>query len=684
MMAFFEAMMQGALEWHQPLYFWGLLLPLALYLLQKTMQHTQRNRYADAHLWPWLQVEKSGALALTGKTLRQQSLINLISARNLLVLSWIALIIALAGPKSLDQVNAEQSRNGVDVLIDIDVSQSMTAEDVQPNRLQFAKSLSESLVNQLGVQDRVALNVFAGQAHAVLPLTHDHQLFKQALKTVQYGLLPLKGSWLELALIHDLHLLNQSAQQAKVLVVFTDGAPPFWKAVDLPEAIQKLPEAELKARANTDVKVIYIGVGLKKPSTIPDADHKSGQLHSNGILVQSRLEAAQMQKLAKQTGGVYLSADGSAEFMQRLTELVNQAAQQQNIKTEKAIWHEYALPFVWISFVLFLFATYGRSIVLLLFSSMTHLLTTHSANGRHKSFIIAAILALLLIQVVVPNPAIASSVTNANQTAKAGQDAYAAFNAKEFEKAESLYDGLGSYDGYFGAGSAAYRLGDLEGAVLYFRQAAWQATSESERAQALYNLGNSYYQANLLELAIESYEQALIYQSPYANAEHNLALAKQRKKLEEQGQQARQGDGSGEGEGEGDGQGKGDNEGAFYGGQKPSGEPEEGFGGDGDSDQGNRHGEQVNLPKTEQVTNYRLNPSIAKLRLQTQNNQDRSNSISPVLQKQRQQQRAEKFAHELLKIEDDQALLLKRLFEREAGFEALQEKAHPIPGVQPW
>ncbi len=684
MMAFFEAIMQGSLEWHEPLYFWGLLLPLALHLLQKTLQHTQRNRYADAHLWPWLQVEQAGALGLKGKTLWQQRLSSLTRARNILVLSWIALIIALAGPKSLDQVNAEQSRNGVDVLIDIDVSQSMTAEDVQPNRLQFAKSLSESLVNQLGVQDRVGLNVFAGQAHAVLPLTHDYQLFKQALRTVQYGLLPLKGSWLELALIHDLHLLNQSAQQAKVLVVLTDGAPPFWKAVDLPAAIQKLPEAELKAHANTGVKVIYIGVGLKKPSTIPDADHKSGQLHANGILVQSRLEAAQMQKLAKQTGGVYLPADGSAGFMQRLVALVNQAAQQQNIKTEKAIWHEYALPFVWISLVLFLLATYGRSIVFLLFSSMTNFLTTNRANGRHKSFIIATCLALLMIQVVEPNPAMAASISSSQQGAQHAIDAYKAFNAQQFEEAETLYDGLHSYDGFFGAGSAAYRLGDLEGAVLYFRQAAWQATSESERAQALYNLGNSYYQANLLELAIESYEQALIYQSPYANAEHNLALAKQRKKLEEQGQQALQGEGSGDGEGEGDGQGKGDNEGAFYGGQKPSGEPEEGFGGDGDSDQGSRHGEQINLPQTEQLTNYRLNPSIAKLRLQTQNNQDSTNAISPVLQKQRQQQRAEKFAHELLKIEDDQALLLKRLFEREAGFEAQQEKAHAIPGVQPW
>jgi Ca-activated chloride channel family protein len=260
------------------------------------------------------------------------------------------------------------------------------------------------------------------------------------------------------------------------------------------------------------------------------------------------------------------------------------------------------------------------------------------------------------------------------------QQAHDAYQSGEYELAMSLYDQVASYAGWFGAGASAYKNGELDSAVLYFRQAAWQAKDDGQRAAALFNLGNSFYQANLLPQAIETYRQALLYQSDFPEAEHNLALAQQRDRLERQGKQQHE-EQSGEGEGQGD-SGR-DAKGAFYGGQKPSDSQNtnDGIGGDGDGIDGERGGEQMVIPQASELTDYRLQAREERFRLGSEAG---GSAAQAVLDRQRRQQRAEAFEHQMQQLEDDQKTLLKRLFEREEGFHAAQPHAHPIPGVQPW
>ncbi len=680
-----EAMLNGTLQWQNPQWFWGVLLPLLIVVLKEVLKTRQKQSYADSHLWAWVAGEHQMQSVSAERTSLFEWLLRVgkvFSAGRLVMLGWLALMVALAGPRSLDQTFSVDNRHGVDVMIDIDLSQSMKVEDVNPSRFVFARTLAESVANELKPQDRIALNVFAGQAHAVVPFTHDKLIFQHALKHIYPGLLPTKGSWHELALVHDLNLLSQTGQGAKVLLVLTDGAPPFWKSVDLPVVLQNVAANQMRKRSQTGVKVIYVGIGLNRSGSIPDSTDKTGQLHVNGLVVQSRLEERLLQRLAEQTEGLYLKADTSPDFMRKLMDEITQVASLQKSETPLQVWHDYAAPFVWLALISLLFAFYGRTLISALFQLLKVVLSRRinrpldkkaNANQSLNSWMMALVLPLVaLISVVTwSEPGHAAS----NQSSL--QQAHDAFAAKDYESAESLYDGVSSYAGYFGAGSAAYRLNELESAVLYFREAAWQARDEKQRARALYNLGNSYYKANLLTQAIEAYQQALLYQSPYSNAEHNLALAKERLKLEMQGK-LQQKQGSGEGQGA---QGK-DAEGAFYGGQKPNPDAsDDGAGAEGDGEQGERHGEQINLPDADPLTDYQLNPSIAKLRLNSQDREQQSNSV---LRVQRQKQRAEQFEHALQKLEDDQSLLLKRMFEREEGFEAAQEEAHPIPGVQPW
>ncbi|GAB6068921.1 VWA domain-containing protein [Thiomicrorhabdus hydrogeniphila] len=684
-----SAFLQGDLLWREPLWLWALLLPIIFWVVKRSLRNQQKQHYADAALWPWVatvanntsnneQINRKNQFTRPGKSLQAKwqdffiRLIKFITAGRLFILAWLCLVIALAGPRSLDNQFETHNRHGVDVMIDFDLSQSMTSTDVKPNRFLYAKSLAQSLVLNLENNDRIGLSVFAGQPHTVLPFTYDKPIFNHFLNLIEPGLLPTKGSWLQLGLIGALNNITQTGRGAKVLVVFTNGAPPFWKPVALPKIVQSLKVTQSQKQSQTGVKVIFVGVGNTRPSPIPDNKHESGHLHVNGLLVQSRLEESQLLKLAQQTEGVYLRASSDQAFMSKLVKEITDQASNYQDKSLKQVWISYEQPFLIVGLIALLLAFYLWQVLLGLKPGSVK--RSNSANF------------VLIMMLPIMSAMILSAMTLWSQPAMADESlhsgssslhqAYRDFEAQSYDSAQALYDKSATYQGWFGAGASAYKAKDLDSAVLYFRQAAWQAPNNKERAKSLYNLGNSYYLANLLPQAIESYEQALLYQPTYPKAQHNLGLAKQRYVLEKQAKKVK----PTEKKKNTGGQGK-NADGAFYGGQKPKSDSKDpGFGSDGDSPEGNGSGKMFTLPEADKLTNYKLNPSIAKLRL----NSVQKSGQNKVLQAQVNQQRAEKFEHQLQSLQDDQKQVLKRVFEREEGFEAAQKEAHAIPGIQPW
>ena len=680
----FNLFLKGDLAWRAPNWLWALMFPILWWVLKKLGKKQHQQAYADSHLWPWVGAENVvlESQETSSSTLSANTLLNLTtsfggflsSPSRLITVAWLCLIIALAGPRSLISAPDLQSREGVDVLVSMDLSHSMTAADVYPNRFLFAKSLVESMTSQLETGDRLALQGFAGQAHMVSPLSYDRNLFKHSLNLIEPGLLPLKGSWLELAVIGGLTHLSQTAGKAKVMLVFTNGAPEFWQPVDLPISAQQSKFLELQKLSDTGVKIIVVGVGLPAATTLPDSEDKSGKLRVNGLLVQSRLEESGLKKMAQKLQGIYLRADSSQEFMTRLLNETTLPAASRTQSQTNLVWQDYAWPFMLLGLILLLIAFY-----LLGFFKSSAGLFLHAKSGKEFNGFLWLIGGLVLLSFQsYPQPSMAqSSSIDDKQTS----GAYTAYSEEDYELSRSLYDQSANFSGWFGAGSAAYKLDDFESAMAYFRQAAWAAIDDESRAKALFNLGNSYYQINLLELAVESYQQALRYRKAYDKAEHNLSLALQRKTIEDRAQQQAK-DKADEGE---DDSGSGrDSEGALYGGQKPnaSNDNEPGFGSDGDSPKGDKSGELRPLPDTRDETNYRLSSARDKVTMDSFRGSD--GRAKAILNQQQQRKRADQFEYELQLLEDDQKTLLKRMFEREAGFHAAQPEAHPIPGIQPW
>jgi Ca-activated chloride channel family protein len=657
-------------EWRDATTLWFLLAPLVWGLVSTWLRRRQTAQYAESHLLPWVKVTPEALLAEAAQveqTTQRRKLarpgrfvrglwrfvVGLFQPKWLLSLAWMCLIIALAGPRTLVPSPQESTRAGVDILVALDTSRSMLVQDVAPNRFLQARALVESLANRLEPDDRLGLMVFAGRPHLVAPLSFDRALFEHYLNLVRPGILPTRGSDEEAAVAFGLEHLKQTAGPAKVLLMFTNGQP----APESLEAVSETLKAAVASAKESQTQVVLVGVGRETPSPIPSMDHPSGTVYVHGRQVRSQLESAELTKLATQLGGDYVTANRSGDFLEQLLNLVAQQAEKRTFQASQPVWQDHAEGFLWVAFVALLWSFFPvkRRFVDQRFSERS--------RSKASPTIGLAVVSVALMSGLQPEPAWADTQVGT------AQKAYEAFQSQDYDTAQETYNELSTYQGLFGAGAAAYRNKDFESSVAYFREAAVLGLTDTERAQALFNLGNSYYQAGLLPQAIEAYEQALVYQPDYDKAKHNLALAKrQRQRQSGQQQNEEQGDGQGEGTTSRDA------DGAFYGGQRPN--PDEvGEGASGDAPEGEKDGREFVLPDQPEGTDFSLE-SGSQMQL--------NDTANAILDQQQRVRRIEQFEHDMQKVDDNQSLLLKNLFEREEGFQASQDEPHPLPGVKPW
>lgn len=650
-------------QWREATWLYLMLVPFIWAVFSRLLAEKQQANYADKHLWQWVKVDGSARLS---SWRAQDWLLKQFKPSRYLAIAWLALIIVLAGPRSSVLQSQEITRDGMDVLLVLDVSRSMMVQDETPNRFIYAKTLIQTYINRLQPNDRLGLMVYAGKPHLVTPLTFDRDLFQHYLNLVNPTMLPTMGSQIKPALTFGANHLMQTAGRHQVMMVWTDGQEEEWKPSDLPEGYAQLAEANLAP--------IIVGVGEPYASNIPDKAHASGHLHINGLLVKSRLESLGLQQVAEQINGHFITAADDLAFLENLMALSVSENAFSNSRKEQSnhlVWEDHSQPFLWLGLLMLLLAFYGLS------------LKASLGKRVNKSSGLPSIVSLLVglgFVFNIPNPAYASDLPEIaiSQPASAEMNmAYQNFSDKDYELSQQYYDELGGYHGWFGAGASAYRLDDFASAVLYFRQAAVVGMSEKQRSDALYNLGNSYYKANLLPRAIESYQQALIYDADNAKTKHNLALAERRRQQEAGRQQQDE-----QGKGEGEGSESRDSEGAFYGGNKPD-PSEAGEGVSGDAPEGSKDGKEFVLPDEEERTEFNLtNQQNSALDMVA--NVSENSEVQAILVAQQNRQNVEAFEQTMRQVQDSQSMLLQRLFEREEGFKAAQEKPHAIPGVKPW
>ena len=221
--------------------------------------------------------------------------------RILIVIAASFLILALTRPQIGSKL-AMTKRYGVDILVAIDTSLSMLAQDIKPNRLEKARFEIASLIEKLK-GDRIGILTFSGDSFIQCPLTLDYSAAKMFLSIIEAGMLPRPGTAIGDAIRLATGSFIKKERKHKVLILLTDGEDHGTSPVEAARDAHK-----------QGIIVYTIGIGTGKGEPIPMLDEKGNitgyKKDKNGEVVMSRLDEETLQKIALVTGGKYYRASG--------------------------------------------------------------------------------------------------------------------------------------------------------------------------------------------------------------------------------------------------------------------------------------------------------------------------------------------------------------------------------------
>ena len=255
--------------------------------------------------WKRKKQKEFGDLKLVKKLTPEKSVFKSTLKITVFLLALACLILGLVNPKLGTKVETVK-REGIDIVFAIDVSKSMLAEDVAPNRLEKTKQIVSQIINQLG-SDRIGIVAYAGSAFPVLPITTDYSVAKMFLQSMNPGMVSSQGTSLDEAIHLSSSFFSQDSKVSKLVIKISDGE-------DHSEGIE---EATEEANKN-GLKIITIGVGTEKGGPIPlkrNGVVESFQRDQNGEVVVTKLNETTLKEIAKITKGGYVNGNNTKEVV---------------------------------------------------------------------------------------------------------------------------------------------------------------------------------------------------------------------------------------------------------------------------------------------------------------------------------------------------------------------------------
>jgi Ca-activated chloride channel family protein len=417
------------------------------------------------------------------RTGRQQGVKSLF-----LLLGLSLLVVALAGPQ-WGQEFQEVHRRGVDVMIAMDVSTSMLAEDVKPNRLTQAKRELSLLINRLE-GDRVGLVAFAGTAFLQCPLTLDYGAARSLLDLLRPDLIPKPGTSLTAAIDTALAAFPSTSARHQALVLLTDG-----------EDHSKQLDAAVDRAAAAGLRIFTIGFGNKDGEIIPIRDANGNvtgyKKNKEGETVLSKMDEPALQKIAAKTGGAYFPAtQGEVE----ITKILGEIGRMEKKDLDSRVFGQGENHFRWpLALALFFI------LLEFLWPEVQKHWTRVFRDIRAGRFLAG----MVLIFLFMPQRS----------------DALGRY-PRSSELAPLIQKDPANPEPQFNLGQALYLEQSFAAAAEAFEKAAAGIAYPPTKSAALYNAGNAYYRQGKLEDAIEKYKEALRLVPSDPHAKHNLELAK--------------------------------------------------------------------------------------------------------------------------------------------------------------
>ncbi|WP_047417284.1 VWA domain-containing protein [Cellulophaga sp. Hel_I_12] len=285
--------------------------------------------------WKKRTQKKFGDLDLLKRVTPDKSIFKSSFKLLLFLLGLSLLIIGLVNPKIGTKLETVK-REGVDIVFALDVSKSMLAEDIAPNRLEKGKRLVSEIINQLG-SDRIGIIAYAAQAYPQLPITTDYGAAKMFLQSMNTDMLSSQGTAINQAIDLASTYYDDDQQTNRVLFIISDGE----------DHGEGSTENEVEKAVDEGIKIFTIGVGKTKGAPIPIK--RNGVVESlkkdmNGDVVITKLNEEILQEIADKGNGAYINGENTTEAVEVIKEILNQ---MDKTEFEDKQFAEYKDQFQW-------------------------------------------------------------------------------------------------------------------------------------------------------------------------------------------------------------------------------------------------------------------------------------------------------------------------------------------------
>jgi Ca-activated chloride channel family protein len=258
------------------------------------------------------------------------------------IVALSSLIIALARPRTVDISNQTKTTKGIDIVMAIDISSSMLAKDLRPNRMEALKKVASNFVDARP-NDRIGVVVYAAEAYTKTPVTSDKAIVKEAISDIKYDKVLQDGTGIGMGLTTAVNRLKESKAKSKIIILLTDG-------VNNAGFIE--PETASEIAKEYGIKVYTIGLGSNGMAEFPYAYAPNGRdfLYK---MMPVEIDQELMKTIARNTGGKYFRASSNS----KLESIYNEINKLETTEIEELKFYDYDEKFrlfVWIAGILLL------------------------------------------------------------------------------------------------------------------------------------------------------------------------------------------------------------------------------------------------------------------------------------------------------------------------------------------
>lgn len=459
--------------------------------------------------WKKKTVARMGDPVLVKQLVKNFSPLRFLVKFILVLLAFTAVLLG-AGNLQLPGAMENVRRQGVDVMLVLDVSKSMLARDSKPNRLEKAKQLLIRLTDKLE-NDRLGLVLFAGRAYLQMPLTTDHGAARMYIQDASPDIVPTQGTVIGEALKMANTSFNSKERKYKSIVLISDGEDHD-------------PEAFKVAQHLAENGVMINTVGVGSPEGSPIVDPATNELKKNeqGQTVISRLNEAELQQLADVTNGRYLRLDNMDDALITLTQQLG-SIEKRSLNDSEFI--DYKSYFQWF-----------LGIALLL------LLTEFFLPERKNSYKLQKVLYILFTGVLLTGASLQSQAQKANALIRSGNRYYKQKQIDQSQKEyqEAVRQAPDNPAANYNLGNTQFRKNNFDEAAKSYDASIAHATDTPTREKGLYNKGVAMVKQQKLPESIDAWKNALKLDAHDDEARENLQKALLELKKQQSQQQKNQ------------------------------------------------------------------------------------------------------------------------------------------------